>query len=118
MFVIGSNAAEARPVSMWHCLHAKETGAKMIVADPRFTRTAAKADQYIRFRSGTDVALLFGMLHHIFKNGWEDQQYINDRVYGMDKIKPQVMPKWTPDNVTESTRVPEPHPYIPPHTIA
>jgi formate dehydrogenase major subunit len=66
MFFIGSNAAEAHPVSMLHALHAKETGAKMIVADPRFTRTAAKADQYIRFRSGTDVALLFGMLHQIF----------------------------------------------------
>ena len=62
MFFIGSNAAEAHPVSMLHALHAKETGAKMIVADPRFTRTASKADQYIRFRSGTDVALLFGML--------------------------------------------------------
>jgi len=48
MFFIGSNAAEAHPVSMLHALHAKETGAKMIVADPRFTRTAAKADQYIR----------------------------------------------------------------------
>jgi formate dehydrogenase major subunit len=38
MFFIGSNAAEAHPVSMLHALHAKETGAKMIVADPRFTR--------------------------------------------------------------------------------
>jgi formate dehydrogenase major subunit len=107
MFFIGSNAAEAHPVSMLHALHAKETGAKMIVADPRFTRTAAKADQYIRFRSGTDVALLFGMLHHIFKNGWEDQKYINDRVFGMDKVREDVMKKWTPDKVTEVTGVPE-----------
>ncbi len=44
---IGSNAAEAHPVSMLHMLHAKETGAKMIVVDPRFTRTAAKADEYV-----------------------------------------------------------------------
>ncbi|MGZ5074871.1 MAG: molybdopterin-dependent oxidoreductase, partial [Usitatibacter sp.] len=107
MLFIGSNAAEAHPVSMLHALHAKETGAKMIVADPRFTRTAAKADQYIRFRSGTDVALLFGMLHHIFKNGWEDKQYINDRVYGMDKIRDEALQKWTPDKVTEVTGVPE-----------
>ena len=68
----------------------------MIVADPRFTRTAAKADKYVRFRSGTDVALLFGVLHHIFKNGWEDKKYIHDRVYGMDKVKKEVMAKWTP----------------------
>src|SRR5678815_5338767 len=107
MFFIGSNAAEAHPVSMLHALHAKENGAKMIVADPRFTRTAAKADQYIRFRSGSDVALIFGMLHHIFKNGWEDQKYIDDRVYGMDKVKEDVMKKWSPDKVTEVTGVPE-----------
>ena len=87
---IGSNAAEAHPVSMLHMLHAKETGAKMIVVDPRFTRTAAKADEYVRIRSGTDIPFLFGMLYHIFKNGWEDQQYINDRVYGMDKVKADV----------------------------
>jgi formate dehydrogenase major subunit len=105
MMFIGSNAAEAHPVSMLHALHAKETGAKMIVVDPRFTRTAAKADQYIRMRSGTDVALLFGMLYHIFQNGWEDQKYIDDRVYGMDKVKEEVLKKWTPDKVTEVTGV-------------
>ena len=87
---IGSNAAEAHPVSMLHMLHAKETGAKMIVVDPRFTRTAAKADEYVRIRSGTDIPFLFGMLHHIFKNGWEDKKYINDRVYGMDKVREDV----------------------------
>jgi formate dehydrogenase major subunit len=107
MFFIGSNAAEAHPVSMLHALHAKETGARMIVADPRFTRTAAKADQFIRFRSGTDVALLFGMLYHIFNNGWEDQKYINDRVYAMDKVREDVMKKWTPDKVLEVSGVPE-----------
>jgi formate dehydrogenase major subunit len=104
---IGSNAAEAHPVSMLHMLHAKETGAKMIVVDPRFTRTAAKADEYVRIRSGTDIPFLFGMLYHIFKNGWEDQQYINDRVYGMDKVKADVMAKWTPDKVEEVCGVPE-----------
>ncbi len=96
----GSNAAEAHPVSMLHTLHAKENGAKVIVVDPRFTRTAARADKYYRIRSGTDVAFLWGMLYHVFKNGWEDKKYINDRVYGMDKVREEVM-KWTPE-VTES----------------
>jgi formate dehydrogenase major subunit len=67
---IGSNAAEAHPVSMLHMLHAKESGCKMIVVDPRFTRTAAKADEYVRIRSGSDIPFLFGLLHHIFTNGW------------------------------------------------
>jgi len=104
---IGSNAAEAHPVSMLHMLHAKETGAKMIVVDPRFTRTAAKADEFVRIRSGSDIPFLFGMLYHIFKNGWEDKQYIADRVYGMDKVKAEVMAKWTPDKVEEACGVPE-----------
>jgi formate dehydrogenase major subunit len=104
---IGSNAAEAHPVSMLHMLHAKETGCKMIVVDPRYTRTAAKADEFVRIRSGSDIPFLFGMLHHIFKNGWEDKKYINDRVYGMDKIKEEVMTKWTPDKVEEACGVSE-----------
>ena len=104
---IGSNAAEAHPVSLLHMLHAKETGAKMIVVDPRFTRTAAKADYYVRIRSGSDIAFLFGMLYHIFKNNWQDDKYIHDRVYGMDKVREDVMAKWTPDKVEEVTGVPE-----------
>jgi formate dehydrogenase major subunit len=104
---IGSNAAEAHPVSMLHMLHAKETGAKLIVVDPRFTRTAAKADQYVRIRSGSDIPFLFGVLHHIFKNGWEDKKYLHDRVYGMDKVREDVLAKWTPDKVEEACGVPE-----------
>lgn len=104
---IGSNAAEAHPVSMLHMLHAKETGCKMIVVDPRFTRTAAKADDYVRIRSGTDIPFLFGVLYHVFKNGWEDKKYINDRVYGMDKVRDDVLAKWTPDKVQEACGVDE-----------
>jgi len=104
---IGSNAAEAHPVSMVHMLHAKENGTKMIVADPRFTRTAAKADEYVRIRSGSDIPFLFGVLYHVFKNGWEDKKYINDRVYGMEDVKKDVMAKWTPDKVEEACGVPE-----------
>ena len=104
---IGSNAAEAHPVSLVHMLHAKENGCKMVVVDPRFTRTAAKADEYVRIRSGSDIAFVFGLLHHIFKNGWEDKKYINDRVYGMEKVKEEVMAKWTPDKVEEACGVNE-----------
>ena len=104
---IGSNAAEAHPVSMLHVLHAKEAGCKMIVVDPRFTRTAAKADEYVRIRSGSDIPFLFGVMYHIFKNGWEDKKYIEDRVWGMDKVKEEVMAKWTPDKVQEACGVDE-----------
>ncbi len=104
---IGSNAAEAHPVSVLHMLHAKESGCKMIVVDPRYTRTAAKADQYVRIRSGSDIPFLFGVLYHIFKNGWEDKKYLNDRVYGMEDVKKDVLEKWTPAKVEEACGVPE-----------
>jgi formate dehydrogenase major subunit len=107
LMFLGSNAAEAHPVSMLHTLHAKENGCKVIVVDPRYTRTAAKADMYVRHRSGSDVAFLFGVLHQVFKNGWEDKEYIRTRVYGMDKVKEEVMAKWAPDKVTEVTGVSE-----------
>ena len=107
LLFLGSNACEAHPVSMLHTLHAKENGCKVIVADPRYTRTAAKADTYVRLRSGSDIAFIFGILHHVFKNGWEDKQYIHDRVYGMEEVKKEVMAKWTPDKVTEVTGVSE-----------
>ncbi len=96
---LGSNAAEAHPVSLLHMLHAKETGCKMIVVDPRFTRTAAKADQYVRLRSGTDIAFIYGVMYHVFKNGWEDKKYLEDRVYGMEKVRETVLAEWTPDKV-------------------
>jgi formate dehydrogenase major subunit len=118
LLFLGSNAAEAHPVSMLHTLHAKENGCKVIVADPRFTRTAAKADTYVRIRSGSDIAFIFGILHHIFKNGWEDKKYIHDRVYGMDKVKEEVLKKWTPDAVTDVTGVSEAEVYNVAKTLA
>src|SRR6266550_473115 len=106
LLFFGSNAAEAHPVSMLHTLHARENGCKVIVADPRFTRTAAKADMYVRTRSGGDIAFLFGVLYHVFKNGWEDKEYIARRVYGMDKVRDEAK-KWTPQAVQDVTGMAE-----------
>jgi len=103
---IGSNPSEAHPISMLHFLHAKELGAKMIVVDPRFTRTARFAHHYVRIRPGTDIALVWGVLWHIFENGWEDKKYIAERTYGMEEVRKEVA-KWTPDKVSDVTGVPE-----------
>jgi len=107
MLFVGSNAAEAHPVAMQHVLRGKENGAKMIVVDPRFTRTAAHADQFIRLRPGSDVAFTWGLLWHIFDNGWEDTEYIRQRVYGMDQVRDEVMSNWDPATVEDVTGVPE-----------
>ena len=106
MLLIGSNPAEAHPVSLLHILKAKEeNNAPLIVCDPRFTRTAAHADEYVRFRPGTDVALVWGILWHIFQNGWEDKEYIRTRVWGMDQVRDEVK-RWTPEETERVTGVP------------
>ena len=103
---MGSNAAEAHPVSLQHILTGKETNrANVIVFDPRFTRTAAHATEYVRFRGGTDIAVIWGLMHHIFANGWEDKEFIRQRVDGMDAIRAEVA-KWTPEEVERVTGIP------------
>ncbi|QFU01621.1 Formate dehydrogenase, nitrate-inducible, major subunit precursor [Halomonas sp. THAF5a] len=104
---IGSNPSEAHPVAMQHILLAKERSqAEIIVVDPRFTRTAAKADHYVRIRPGSDVAFIWGLLWHIFENGWEDRQYVEQRVYAMNQVRAEVA-AFSPDVVENITGVPE-----------
>lgn len=106
IFVIGGNPAEAHPVSLLHLLRAKEqNNAPLIVCDPRFTRTAAHASEYVRFRPGSDVGLIWGLLWHIFENGWEDKEFIRQRVWGMEEIRAEVK-KWTPEETERVTGVP------------
>ncbi|WP_367989122.1 formate dehydrogenase subunit alpha [Vibrio sp. NTOU-M3] len=104
---IGSNPAEAHPVAMQHILIAKEKNScKIVVADPRRTRTAAKSDHYVSLRPGSDVAFIWGILWHVFKNNWEDKEFIRQRVFGMDEIRAEV-DKWTPAEVERVTGVSE-----------
>ena len=106
MLVIGGNPAEAHPVSLLHLMKAKEqNNAPLIVVDPRFTRTAAHADEYVRIRPGSDVAFIWGLLWHIFENGWEDKEFIRTRVYGMDEIRAEVK-NWNPEEVERVTGTP------------
>ena len=106
IFIIGGNPAEAHPVSLMHVLKAKDqNNAPVIVCDPRFTRTAAHADEYVRFRPGSDVGLIWGIMWHIFENGWEDKEFIRQRVYGMEDVMAEVK-KWTPEETERVTGVP------------
>ena len=106
LLIIGGNPAEAHPVAMQHMLRAKERQrAPFIVIDPRFTRTAAHATDFVRIRPGSDIPVIWGLLWHIFENGWEDKAYIQARVYGMDEVRKEVA-KWTPDLVEKITGAP------------
>ncbi|ACJ31643.1 Twin-arginine translocation pathway signal [Shewanella piezotolerans WP3] len=106
MMFIGSNPCEAHPVAMQHILEGKERGAKIIVVDPRFTRTAAKSDEFVHIRPGTDIPFIYGLLWHIFENGWEDKTFIAQRVYGMERIREEVK-KFDPAEVENVVGVPK-----------
>ena len=106
IMIMGGNPAEAHPVSLQHILEGQELNrANMIVIDPRMTRTAAHATEYVRVRPGTHIPTIYGMLWHIFKNGWEDKEFIRERVYGFDEVRKEI-DKWTPDEVERVTGLP------------
>ncbi|MGC2856109.1 formate dehydrogenase subunit alpha [Novispirillum sp. DQ9] len=106
LLIIGGNPAEAHPVAMQHMLRGKERNrAPFVVIDPRFTRTAAHATDYVRIRPGTDIPVVWGILWHIFENGWENKEYIRQRVYGMEAVRAEVA-KWHPEEVERVSGVP------------
>src|SRR5712664_168372 len=69
ILINGANPAEAHPVGFQWFMRAKlDRGAKIVHADPRFTRTSAVADLYLRIRTGTDVAYFGGLINHVLQN--------------------------------------------------
>jgi formate dehydrogenase major subunit len=76
LMIIGCNPAENHPISFKWITKAQEKGAKLIVADPRFTRSAAKADLFVRLRPGTDVALMGGLINYILQNNLFHKDYV------------------------------------------
>lgn len=100
-----SNPAEAHPVSFRHIYEAKQRGAILICADPRFSRTAAVSDIHLQFRTGTEIALIWGIAHEIIKNGWYDKEFIESRTYGFEKAKEVIM-QYPPEVAEDITGVP------------
>jgi formate dehydrogenase major subunit len=77
IMINGSNAAENHPASMtWVNKARDERNAKLIVVDPRFTRSAATADLYAPIRSGTDIAFYGGLMKYIIDNYLYHEEYV------------------------------------------
>ncbi len=103
---IGSNPPEAHPVSMQHILHAKEkNNAPIIVVDPRRSKLAAKATDFVRIRPGTDAAFMLGLINVIVSNGWEDKEFIRTRVAGYEELL-EVVKDYSPEEVENITGIP------------
>ncbi len=89
VLVIGANPAENHPISMGLVNEAREkNGAKLIVVDPRSTRTAATADLYARLRSGTDIVFLGGLINYTLQNKLYNEDYIKYYTNALTLINP------------------------------
>lgn len=77
VFIIGSNPAENHPICWkWIEVAQRERGAKIVVVDPRFTRSAARADVYAPLRSGTDIPFLHGLMKYMIDNNLYHADYV------------------------------------------
>ncbi len=79
LLVIGSNTTVAHPIASMRLFKALENGARLIVIDPRKTQIADHAHLHIPLNLGSDVALINGLMHVIYKNGWHNESFIEER---------------------------------------
>lgn len=98
IFVIGANVGECFPIITSYLWQARDRGCKLIVADPRQTPIARTADIYLPLRSGTDSALLNGMLHVILKEGLVDEKFLRERTVGWEEAK-ALVEQYPPESV-------------------
>jgi len=78
ILIIGCNPAENHPISFKWIEKAMDDGAKLIVVDPRYTRSASKADVYAQLRPGTDIAFLGGMINYALQNNLIHEEYVRE----------------------------------------
>ena len=89
ILINGANPAEAHPVGFQWFMRAKlDRGAKIIHADPRFTRTSAVADMYLRIRTGSDVAYFGGLINHVLQGDLYQADYVRNYTNASFIVKP------------------------------
>ncbi|MER5519489.1 bifunctional nitrate reductase/sulfite reductase flavoprotein subunit alpha [Streptomyces sp. NPDC002763] len=104
--VIGANMADCHPILFLRLMDRVKAGAKLIVADPRRTATAAKADLFLQVKPGTDLALLNGLLHLLYENGHTDPEFVAAYTEGWETM-PEFLADYPPAAVAAITGIPE-----------
>jgi formate dehydrogenase major subunit len=107
IFIAGANTTETHPVFGAAIKRAHERGAYLIVADPRRTELAGRADIHLQMQPGSDVALFNAMLSHILARGLENQTFIRTRTKNFAEVRQAVAP-YTPEKAEAITGVPAP----------
>ncbi len=102
----GSNTAVTN-IHFWKVqFEARKRGAKIITIDPYRSPTAAKSDWWLPIRPGTDAALALGVMHILFREGWQDQDYLERFCVGVDALRERVRTEYQPERVAEITGIP------------
>ncbi|TLQ46024.1 molybdopterin oxidoreductase family protein [Streptomyces marianii] len=102
--LVGSNLAETMPPALRYLTELKDNGGRLIVVDPRRTRTAEQADLHLAPRPGTDLALALGLLHLVVAQGRTDEEFIRERTTGWEDARAAAMAHW-PELVERITGV-------------
>ncbi|WP_319448733.1 MULTISPECIES: molybdopterin oxidoreductase family protein [unclassified Mycobacterium] len=105
-YVVGANPADTMPPAMQFIDAARERSARLIVIDPRTTKTAAGAFRHLQPVPGTDLALANGMLNIAVREKLIDDAYVAERTTGFEAVRRTVRTYW-PDRVERITGVPE-----------
>jgi formate dehydrogenase (coenzyme F420) alpha subunit len=105
IFAIGSNFAENHPIVSRWVLDAKQRGATLIVADPRFTPTAWSADLFLPLLPGSDTSLINAMMHVIIAEGLWNEEFVKERVEGFDELR-DLVSQYAPERAARITGVP------------
>jgi anaerobic selenocysteine-containing dehydrogenase len=82
---------------------AKKRGVKLVVIDPRKSRTARQADWFLQIKIGTDAALALGIMHVLARDGLVDRDYVATHTLGFDRIEAEILPHFSPERVAEIT---------------
>lgn len=106
VLLMGDNPAETMPPMMQYFDEQRANGGRLIVADPRLTPTAQRADLHLRLRPGTDAVLANGLLHILIRDGMIDAEYVAERTEGFDRVRAEVLTYW-PERVERITGVAE-----------
>lgn len=89
MLIMGGNPAENHPCGFKWAIEAKRNrNAKMIVVDPRFTRTASTADLFLQIRAGADIAFLGGLIHYATESNRIAKDYLVHYTNASFVVKP------------------------------
>ncbi|MER8047899.1 molybdopterin oxidoreductase family protein [Streptomyces sp. NPDC094032] len=107
VILVGSNLAETMPPALRYLTELKANGGRLIVVDPRRTRTAEQADLHLAPRPGTDLALALGLLHLVVAEGRVDEEFVAARTDGWPAARAGAMDHW-PERVERLTGIPVP----------